>query len=338
MGKSREIVRVMINKAKNSGMRIVYPEGENEKILRASNVLVEEGIAHPILVGNKEKILLKISELNLSTEGIDIVDPNNFPRFETYTNEYFRLRQRKGTTLMQAKELMTSPMRFATMMVELGEADGMVAGINHSYIETIRPTVQILRTSAVADTIAGMYMMIVNNNIKLFADVIVNVDTTPEILADIAILCAEQAKRFDIEPRIAMLSFSNFGNSKHSEPLKMKKATQIVKQRAPHLEIDGEMSADVAINDQIREQNYPFSTLKKSANILIFPELSAGNIAYKLLQAYGGAESVGPILLGMNKPLQLLQMGSSTVSDIVNMTAIAVVEAQNKNKNTNDNT
>ncbi|WP_372365568.1 NADP-dependent malic enzyme [Candidatus Uabimicrobium sp. HlEnr_7] len=330
MGKSREIVRVMINKAKNSAKRIAYPEGENEKILRASNIVVEEGIAQPILIGNKEKILNKIKELNLSTEGIEIVDPHNFPRFEEYTNEYCRLRQRKGMTLLQAKELLTSPMRLAAMMVELDEADGMVAGINHSYIETIRPTVQILRTSPVAKTLAGMYMMIVNNNIKLFADVIVNVDTDPEILANIAILCAEQAKQFDIEPRIAMLSFSNFGNSKHPEALKMKEATRIVKQRAPHLEVDGEMSADVAINDQIRQQNYPFSTLKKSANILIFPELAAGNIAYKLLQAYGGAESLGPILLGMNKPLQLLQMGLSSVSDIVNMTAIAVVEAKLK--------
>lgn len=330
MGKSREIVRVMINKAKNSGTRIVFPEGENDKILRASNEIVEEGIAHPILVGNKEKILLKISELNLSTEGIEIVDPNNSPRFDAYTDEYFRLRQRKGVTLVQAKELLKSPMRFAAMMVEVDEADGMVAGIENSYIETIRPTVQILKTSPAAKTLAGMYMMIVNNNIKLFADVIVNVDTDPEILADIAILCAKQAEQFDIKPRIAMLSFSNFGNSKHPEALKMKRATEIVKQRAPHLEIDGEMSADVAINDQIREKNYPFSTLKKSANVLIFPELSAGNIAYKLLQAYGGAESVGPILLGMNKPLQLLQMGASTVSDIVNMTAIAVVEAQGK--------
>lgn len=325
MGKSSEIMRVIVNKAKKAPKRIVYPEGENTKVLRASNIVVEDGIAHPVLIGNKEKILAKMSNLNLSADGIEIIDPNDFKRFDDYAKEYYQLRERKGISIQQAKELIRTPMKLSALMVHMNDVDGMVAGINHSYIETIRPTVQILRRSS--ETIAGMYLMIVKNQAKLFADVIVNVDTKPEILADIAILCAKQAEKFNITPKIAMLSFSNFGSSKDKSAQKMKEATRIVKERAPHLEIDGEMSADVAIDPSIREKNYDFSTLKGSANILIFPELAAGNIAYKLMQTYGDADSIGPILLGMKKPVQLLNMGSS-VSDIVQMTSIAVVEAQ----------
>ena len=239
------------------------------------------------------------------------------------------MRCRKGVTTVQSMITMISPNYYGSMMVHLGDADGLVSGVMHQYPDTIRPALNVISTKDGVKHVAGVYLMIIKNDVKLFADATVNIDTTPEILAEIAILCAEQAKKFDIEPRIAMLSFSNFGSSKHPLAEKVKKATAILRKLAPDLIVDGEMDMDMAVMPELRNENYPFANLKEAANVLIFPDLTSGNIAYKLLKRLGGAEAIGPILMGMKKPVHLLQAGSSDVNDIVNMTAIAVVDAQN---------
>ncbi len=329
MGKSREIMRIMINKAKKEPKRIVYPEGENEKILRASSIVIDENIAKPILLGNKKKIMQKIEELNLQLPDIEIIEPWATHKLDEYADNFYKLRQRKGITQRKARIIMQSPNYFGSMMVDTGDADGLVSGVTNQYPDTIRPALQVISTKDGVKRVAGVYVMILKDDVKLFADATVNIDTTPETLAEIAILCAEQAKQFDIEPRIAMLSFSNFGSSKHPMAVKVQKATEIVKREAPHLMIEGDMDVDMAIMPELREENYPFSGFKGSANVLIFPGLTSGNIAYKLLKRLGGAEAIGPILMGMKKPVHLLQVGSSDVKDVVNMTAIAVVDAQN---------
>ncbi|MGR3219336.1 MAG: NADP-dependent malic enzyme [Candidatus Anammoxibacter sp.] len=329
MGKSREVMRIMINKAKKTPKRIVYPEGENEKILRASSIVVDENIAKPILLGNRKKIMEKIEELHLSLKDVEIVNPNRSPMLNNYADTFYKMRCRKGVTGNHSKIMMINPNYYGSMMVHLGDADGLVSGITLQYPDTIRPALQVIGTKDSVKHVAGVYLMIIKNDVKLFADATVNIDTTPEILAEIALLCAEQAKRFDIEPRVAMLSFSNFGSSNHPLAVKVKKATEIVKELAPGLIVDGEMDVDMAVVPALRDENYPFCNLKQSANVFIFPDLVSGNIAYKLLKRLGGAEAIGPILMGMKKPVHLLQIGSSDVEDVVNMTAIAVVDAQN---------
>lgn len=329
MGKSREIMRIMMNKAKKQPKRIVYPEGENEKILRASSIVIDEDLAKPILLGNKNKIEQKIAELNLQLPGIEIIDPTLSPKMNDYVEEFYKLRHRKGITREMAETTMLNSDYFGSMMLHMGDADGLVSGVMHHYPDTIRPALQVISTKNGVKHVAGVYLIIIKNEVKLFADATVNIDTTPEILAEIAILCAEQAKQFDIEPKIAMLSFSNFGNSKHPMAIKVQKATELVKKQAPHLMIDGDMDVDMALVPEIREENYPFCNFKGAANVLIFPDLTSGNIAYKLMKRLGGAEAIGPILMGMKKPVHLLQLGSCDVKDVVNMTAIAVVDAQN---------
>ena len=329
LGKSREVMRIMINKAKKKPKRIVYPEGENEKILRASNIVVDENIARPILLGDKDRINQKIEELHLQLSDIDIIDPSVSEKTKDYVNEFFKLRCRKGMTFQRAKETMINPNYFGAMMVHLGDADGLVSGVIHQYSETIRPALHVISTKSGVKHVAGVYLMIIKNDVKLFADATVNIDTSPEVLAEIAILAAEQAKQFGMEPRIAMLSFSNFGSSTHPLANKVKKATEIIKKLSPDLNVDGEMNVDMAVSEHLRNENYPFCNLKHSANVLIFPDLTSGNIAYKLMKRLGSAEAIGPILMGMKKPVHLLQIGSSEVEDVVNMTAIAVVDAQN---------
>ena len=328
MGMSKEIMRIVVDKSKKDPKRIVYPEGENEQILRASAIIVGENIAKPILLGNKEKIQQKIKELHLNLNDVEIINPNRSDKRDQYAEEFYKMRCRKGMTTVQSQISMINPNYFGSMMVHLGDADGLVAGVMHQYPDTIRPALQIIKTKDEVKHVAGVYLMVMKNDVKLFADATVNIDTTPEILAEIALLTAEQAKKFDIEPRIAMLSFSNFGSSKHPCANKVKLATEILRKKAPYLMVDGEMNIDMAVMPDIREKNYPFSNLKQDANVLIFPDLTSGNIAYKLLKRLGGAEAIGPILMGMKKPVHLLQSGSCDVNDIVNMTAIAVVDAQ----------
>jgi malate dehydrogenase (oxaloacetate-decarboxylating)(NADP+) len=327
LGKSREVMRFMINKARQNPKRVVFPEGNNQKILRASHLIMDEGIGQPILLGRENIIREAAQELNVSLDGIEIIHPASSPKYESYVETFFKLRQRKGITMTEAHQMMRTPNVFGSMMVHVGDADALVSGVTMHYPETIRPALQIVGIRKGVSRVAGMYLMIVKGEVYFFADATVNIEPSPEDLAEIAILAAETARRFDVEPRVAMLSFSNFGSAKHPLVDKVREATKLVKQKAPNLIVDGEMQADTAVVPEMLEGIYPFNLLKGKANVLIFPDLQSGNIAYKLMQRLGGAEAIGPILMGMNKPVHVLQHGFD-VHEVVNMAAIAVVDAQ----------
>jgi malate dehydrogenase (oxaloacetate-decarboxylating)(NADP+) len=256
------------------------------------------------------------------------VDPRSTERHDRYEQEFYRMRQRKGVTLPRAHELMILRNYFGAMMVHLGEADGMVAGLTTSYADTLRPALQTIGARDDVRRVAGMTLVAMRDQVYFFADASVNIDPTAEELADIAILCANEVRRFEVEPRIAMLSFSNFGSARSPESEKMRRAVELVRERAPGLMIDGEMQASSALTPEMLEENFPFAELKGGANVLIFPCLNSGNIGYKLAQRFSGAESIGPILLGMNKPVHIMQYGGYNEADVVNMTALAVVDAQ----------
>jgi malate dehydrogenase (oxaloacetate-decarboxylating)(NADP+) len=329
-GKAKETMRLIINKAKSDPKRIVFPEGDNEKILRAAQILIEEGIAKPILIGSRDKINAKMEELGLDfNDGVPIIDPSNFDKSDEYAQELFNLRHRKGLTLSEARRILTRKSRthFGCMMVRQGDADTLLSGIDTHYPETIRPALEVIGKQAGLSSVHGLYMMVFKKGLFLLADTTVCIEPTAEELAETAILAAEKARMFDIEPTIAMLSFSNFGSVQHPQTLKVKKAVEIVKEKAPGLIIDGEMQSDTAVVTEILQKSFPFASLQEAANILIFPDLNSGNICYKLLHHLGGAEAIGPILMGMKKPVHVLQRGDD-VDDIVNMAAIAVVDAQ----------
>ncbi|BBA70199.1 NADP-dependent malic enzyme [Geobacter sulfurreducens] len=329
-GKAKETLRLIINKAKTDPKRVVLPEGENEKILRAAQVMIEEGIAYPILLGNRQEIRKKIEELNLDLNGgVTIIDPDDSPDTERYSQALFEQRQRKGITLTEARRMIRRRGRtyFGCEMVRCGDADALLSGIDAHYPDIIRPALEVIGKQEGLSSVHGLYLMVFKRGIFLLADTTVCIEPTAEELAETAILAAEKARLLDLDPRIAMLSFSNFGSVNHPQALKVKRAVEIVKQRAPELMIDGEMQADTAVVPDILESHYPFATLKGGANILIFPDLNSGNISYKLLTRLGGADAIGPILMGMKKPVHVLQRGDD-VMDIVNMAAIAVVDAQ----------
>jgi malate dehydrogenase (oxaloacetate-decarboxylating)(NADP+) len=329
-GQAKETLRMIINKAKSEPKRIVFVEGDNEKILRASQILIDEGIAKPILVGNEAKIRATMAELGLDFNGnLQIVDPAACEKSEEYAQELFRLRQRKGLTLSEARRIITRKSRthFGCMMVRMGDADTLLSGIDTHYPETIRPALEVIGKQPGLSSVHGLYMMVFKKGIFLRADTTVCIEPTAEELAETAILAAEKARMLDIDPKIAMLSFSNFGSVNHPQAQKVKRAVELVKERAPDLIVDGEMQSDTAVVPDILEKSYPFADLKGEANILIFPDLNSGNICYKLLHHLGDAEAIGPFLMGMNKPVHVLQRGDD-VTDIVNMAAIAVVDAQ----------
>ena len=332
LGKSREIMRVVINKAKKSPKRIVFPEGWEPKILRACQIIVDEEIAQPIVFGTEEYVKNMAKDLNVDLKGITQLDPAINDKLEKYAKEVYKIRARKGMTHAEALIQLKSNWRlFGAMMVRMGDADGMIAGLNYNYPDTIRPALQAIPFEKESKVVAGLYMMVFKNDVVFFADTTVNIDPSAEELAEIAILAADETRNFDIEPRIAMLSFSNFGSVRHPLSNKVARATEIVKKRRPDLEIDGEMQADTAVIPEILSGNYDFSDLKGKANVLIFPNLESGNIAYKLMHRMGGAEAIGPILMGVSKSIHVLQRNCE-VNDIVNMTAIAVLDAQKKSK------
>ncbi len=331
LGKRQQVMRMFINKAKSDSRRIVFPEGHEDKILRACQAIMDEGIARPILLGDRETILNKIKQLELHlNDDIEIIEPGKSPKLDEYVDEFFKMRQRKGITPVEARDILTRQYNyFGSMMVHKGDADGLVSGLAKHYPETIRPALQVVRMSPQFTKVSGLYMMIFKNDVMFFADCTVNIEPSAENLAEIAICTAETVKRFGFEPRMAMLSFSNFGSTIHPLSDKVRKAVEIVNQKKPDLVIDGEMQADTAVVQEILNTDYPFSKLKEKANVLIFPDLHSGNIAYKLMERLGDACAVGPILMGMNKSVHALQRGCS-VADIVNLTAIAVVDAQEK--------
>ncbi len=327
-GRSKEIMRVLINKARSNPKRIVFPEGEEDKILRATAILIDEGIAIPILLGDIELIRARARELNIDLGDTLIIDPRQSEKTKEYTEELFALRQRKGVTLAEARRMMRNNRNyFGAMMVEKGDADSMLSGINAHYPDTIRPALEVIGKLDHLSKVHGMYMMVTKKDVTFFADTTVAIEPTAEELAETAILTSQYARHFDIEPRVAMLSFSNFGSAEHPLTIKVKRATAMVKRMDPELTVDGEIQANVALDPELVERQYPFSKLKGNANCFIFPDLQSGNIAYKLLHKLGGAETVGPILMGMKKPVHVLQRGDD-VSEIVNMAAVAVVDVQ----------
>ena len=327
LGKSREVMRSFVHKAQAEPKRIVFPEGEEEKILRAAQLLIDEKIANPILLGSEALIEQRITDLGLDLTGAEIINPGRSARFDQYVTAYYTMRQRRGLTRFDAERQLKTHNVYGMMMVEMDHADGLVSGLTAHYPETVRPALQIIGKREGVRKIAGLYMLVFKNQTIFIADATVNIEPTAEDLAEIALLAAEKVRQLDIEPSVAMLSFSNFGGTKHPLAEKVRIATDLVKQRAPGLMVDGEMQADTAIVPEIISELYPFSSLKRPANVLICPDLTSANIGYKLLARAGGAVAIGPILLGIRKPVYLLIPGCD-VTDIVNITAMAVFEAQ----------
>ncbi len=322
-----ELMHDLKERAKKRIKRIVFPEGEEDKILRAAKILVEEEIAHPVLLARREQIAERLVELDLSDDQVTIIHNESSLAFESYARALHRLRRRDGVTHEDALKLMRSRNYFGTMMVQQGDADGLISGLTQYYADTIRPALQIIGTRDGVRRVSGAYILILKERLFVFADTTVNIAPSAEDLAEIALLSAAFARRFQIEPRVAMLSFSNFGSNKHPEAIKVREATRIAQEREPRLEIDGEMQADTAVVESILEETYPWSILSGPANVLVFPDLSAANTAYKLIWRLAGAEAIGPVLLGMARPVHVLQRGVD-VTDIVNMAAICAVDAQ----------
>ena len=333
LGVARKFMRVMINKAKAHPKRIVYPEGDVPAVLKACEMILDEGMAHPILLGDEKAIHRQIEEMHLPLHGgVEIINPATSTKLPLYIEKFYELRKRKGMTRRDAEELMKHRHYFGPMMVYLGEADGMVAGLTKHYPDTLRPALQIIKLRNGVSKVAGLYAMVFKEGVYFIADATVNIEPSAEDLAGIAILAAQTARRFNIEPRVALLSFSNFGSVKHPLTEKVQHALAILRHKAVDFIVDGEMQADTAVTPEIVDEFYPFSRLKGGANVLIFPDLISGNVAYKLLQRLGKAEAIGPILMGTSKPVHLLQIGSMSEMDVVNMTAIAVVDAQGGEK------
>jgi malate dehydrogenase (oxaloacetate-decarboxylating)(NADP+) len=321
----------MGNKARSNPKRVVFAEADNYKILRAAQVVKEEGIAIPILLGNREKIEAIILENNIKLEDVSIIDPLvEHEKRAFFANDFYEKRQRRGITLHEANKLMRDRNHFAPMMVEHGEADALISGLTKNYPTTIRPALQILGKEEGINKVAGMYIMLSQKGTLFFSDTTVNINPDVNDIVDISKLTYDAVKKFNIEPRMALLSYSNFGSADGETPRKMAEARSILKERYPYMIVDGDVQANVALNPRILKENFPFSELADSpANTFIFPKLSAGNISYKLLQEIGGAEAIGPVLLGLKKSAHILQLGSS-VREIVNMVIIAVVDAQSK--------
>lgn len=332
LGKAHGVMRLLIHKARSNPKRVVFPEGDNDKVLRACHILIEENVATPILLGSKALIEAKAADLDIELEGMQLVDIERAPQRDAYACKFYEIRQRRGVTFSEAREAISNCNLFGCLMVRAGDADILISGISQHYPDTIRPALQVIKLRPDIHKVAGLYTLVTRKGDLLFlADCSVNVEPSAEELAEIAACAAEAARRFDVVPRVAMLSFSNFGSTKHPQCDKMRRATELIKQREPSLIVDGEMMADIAVSPDLLQREYPFSTLRGSANVLIFPDLNSANITYKLLMKIGGAEAIGPILMGMSKPVYVLPRGAE-VEDIVNITALGVVEAQSNGR------
>jgi malate dehydrogenase (oxaloacetate-decarboxylating)(NADP+) len=310
---------------------VVFAEADNYKILKAAQIVKDDNIAIPILLGHKEVINQLIIDNALELDGVEIIEPAAEPvRMKKYAEALYQKRQRKGVTLFEANKLMRDRNYFGAAMVEFGEADAMISGLTKNYVSTIKPALQVIGTENGVNRVAGMYMMMTKKGPVFFGDTTVNVDPTVEELVDLTLLLEKAVRQFNIQPRIALLSYSNFGSNEGPIPDKMRKAVNILHEKHPNIVVDGDMQGNFAINNCLLRENFPFSSLVDSpANTLVFPNLESGNIAYKLLQELGGAEAVGPILLGLKKPVHIVQLGSS-VREIVNMVTIAVLDVQAK--------
>ncbi|OGU74068.1 MAG: phosphate acetyltransferase [Ignavibacteria bacterium RBG_16_34_14] len=329
LGLSKEVVRVMIHKAQKNPKRVVFPEGEEEKIIRAAHVVRSENIAYPVLLGNEANIKKMIKSLGYDQSEFEIKDPLKSEEAVHYAIEFYKKRQRKGITLSRAKRVMRETIYYGCMMLKNGDSDALISGLTTHYPTTIRPALECIGVKEGFKVVSGLYIVVTKKEVYFFADATVNVNPTAEVLAEIAVSAADTVQEFDVVPKVAMLSFSNFGSANYPESLKVKEAVKLVKKLRPDLMIDGEMQADTAVVPEIIEKEYPFCSIKGGANVLVFPDLNSGNIAYKLMARIGQATVIGPVLMGMQKPVHVLQRGA-TVDDIINMTAIAVVEANKK--------
>ncbi len=330
LGKEDKLMRSISGKAKLEPKRVVFAEADNYKILKSAQIVRDEGIATPILLGNKEKIREIMLANDLDLEGVEIINPQlTSEKSEKYANFLFKKRQRRGITLFDARKMMLNRNYYGASMVQFGDADVLISGLTRNYAATVKPALQVIGTEPGVKIVAGMYMMITKRGPVFFGDTTVNVNPDAQQLVDITVLIERSVRQF-VKPRVAMLSYSNFGSNEGIVPEKTREAVRLLHEQYPEMVVDGEMQANFAMNPTLLKDNYGFSSLNGApANTLIFPNLESGNIAYKLLQEIGGAEAVGPILLGMNKPVHVLQLGSS-VREIVNVVTIAVVDAQTK--------
>lgn len=331
LGTEDALLRSINSKAKSEPKCVVFAEADHYKILKAAQIVKDEGIARPILLGNKAQINKILKETGLDLDGVKIIDPSEEQeKMEKYADFLYNKRQRKGVNLVQAKKLVRDRNYFGACMVEFGEADALISGLTKDYGATVRPALQVIGTEEGVKKVAGMYMMLTKKGPVFFGDTTITKTPSVEDLVDISILLDRSIRKFNINPRLAILSYSNFGSNEGEVPDKTREAVRILHEQHPEILVDGEMQANFAMNNLLLKENFPFSKLASGpANTLIFPNLESGNIAYKLLQELGEAEAVGPILLGLNKPVHVLQMGSS-VREIVNMVSIAVVDAQSK--------
>ncbi len=331
LGKESNFIRAIADKAKQSPKRVVFAEADNYKILRAAQIVKDDGIAIPILLGNKVKIQAILEEHNIKMGEVIIIDPmEDEARRNAFAEVFFAKRQRSGITLYESKKLMRDRQYFAPMMVELGEADAMISGLTKNYPSTIRPALQIFGKEEGTHVVAGMYIMISKKGPLFFADCSVNRVPNVNELVNITTLAHKAVSNFNINPRIALLSYSNFGSAKGDVPSKMAAVRKQLKAQYPSMIVDGEIQANVALNQKLLKENFPFSELVgEQVNTFVFPSLAAGNITYKMLQELGAAEAIGPVLLGLKKSAHVLQLGSS-IREIVNMVMIAVIDAQSK--------
>lgn len=335
LGLDNQVMRIIGNKARRDPKRIVFAEADNVKILKAAQIAFDDGIGYPILLGDETRIRNIAATNGIDIESLPILDPRSDAMDEkriAYAEVFFQKRQRKGFNAYEARKIMRDRNYFGCMMVEMGDADCMISGLTKNYPDTIRPALHTIGTEEGVQKIAGMYIMMTKRGPLFLADTTVNFNPTAEELAEITLMTAKEVRNFNIIPRIAMLSYSNFGSSNSPEARLVAEARKIVKRKMPSLIVDGEMQANIAFNKELLKENYPFSELvDKDVNTLIFPNLAAGNVTYNILKELGTADAIGPILLGLKKPVHVLQLGSS-VRSIFNMAVIAVIDAQYKSK------
>jgi malate dehydrogenase (oxaloacetate-decarboxylating)(NADP+) len=306
--------------------RIVFPEGENETVIRAARAIVDQKLARPVLLGRRAAIAETASALGFELPECDIIEIGQSPLVRSYADRLFELRQRKGITPRRARELVTDPIYFGLMMVRMGDADGFIGGMDRAYPETIRPAIQIVGIRDDVSRIAALHLLALRDKVYFFADTMVNIDPTSEELAEIACLAADAARAFDVEPRLAFLAFSSFGSVPHEKSVRVARAVELLRQRRPDLVADGEMHVDTALDVEVAERNYPHSRIKGNANVLIFPDLTSGNIGFKLVQRLGRADVIGPILMGMREPVNVLAHDTD-VAQIVNLASITALAA-----------
>jgi malate dehydrogenase (oxaloacetate-decarboxylating)(NADP+) len=327
LGRSRGLMHDLYGRARQNPKRIVFPEGEQEKIVRAAKILIDEKLALPILLGRRAEVEVLLDKYHIDRSKLIHIDISDCEHSARYVKRFHEMRRRRGVTMAEAQRFLSSRNYFAMMMLDAGDADGVISGLTAYYPATIRPALQVVRPRAGVKHVSGAYLLMFKNKTVVLADTTVNIAPDSETLAEIAEQTAETAKRFNIEPRVAMISFSNFGSTKHPEAQKVADAVQILRKRRPDLIVEGEMEADTAVVPEIAREEYAWSAIQGDANVLVFPNLDAANAVYKLLWRLANAEVIGPILQGLSKPVHVLQRGVD-VNEIVNMAAIAVLDAQ----------